>query len=183
MLIDDLYRQARSAPSDICEHLELLSRLSSLCDHVTEFGVRHGNSTAALLFGRPSFLVCYDRAPTAAVHNLTRAAQESGVHLSFFWDDVLSVDIEPTDFLFIDTVHTYEQTSAELRRHANRVRRFIAFHDTSTFGDQGEKASPEIPAPPGIWPAIAEFLRQNRVWDILFYYTNNNGLTVIKRTN
>jgi hypothetical protein len=35
----------------------------------------------------------------------------------------------------------------------------------------------------GLWPAIEEFLENNRnEWTLLARYTNNNGLTILKRT-
>ena len=45
------YERARSTPSDINEHCETLRRLASECEHATEFGMRHGVSTVALLAG------------------------------------------------------------------------------------------------------------------------------------
>jgi cephalosporin hydroxylase len=185
MLIDELYQRARSTPSDIVEHLELLSRLSSLCDHVTEFGVRHGMSTLALLFGRPKVLVSYDIYPVAIEHVLSFAAKEAGVSFQFCLEDVLTIQIEATDLLFIDTLHTFDQLSAELQLHAPRVRRFIVMHDTSSCGDRGggEFGDGAAQSKAGLWPAIARFLRGHPEWRLLFYFTNNNGLTVLERSS
>jgi hypothetical protein len=60
------------------------------------------------------------------------------------------------------------------------VRQFIAFHDTTTFGDRDEHPD-DTQGRAGLWPAIAKFLRENHDWKLLFYYTNNNGLTVLHR--
>jgi hypothetical protein len=182
MLLDDLYSGVRHTPSDIVEHLELLSRLSSLCEHVTEFGVRTGNSTIALLYGRPRTLVSYDVLPCLRGEEIDVAAKEAGVYFLFKQESSLSADIEETDLLFIDTLHTFNQLTVELRNHSAKVRRFIAFHDTTTFGDRDEQ-----PVPPGdyeaagLWSAISRFLKSNADWSLKFYATNNNGLTVIER--
>jgi cephalosporin hydroxylase len=176
MQIDELYSVARATPSDIWEHLELLARLSSLSDHVTEFGARHGTSTTALLFGRPQVVVSYDASPLPTLEVLAQAAREASVRFEFHQADVLNIEIEPTDFLFIDTLHTYDQLTAELAKHAGKVRRFVALHDTSTFGDRGE-----LSGTVGLWPAVARFLRQSPEWALAFYMTNNNGLTVLER--
>ena len=32
----------------------------------------------------------------------------------------------------------------------------------------------------GIWPAIEEFLEENKHWSVCEIFTNNNGLTIIK---
>ena len=39
------------------------------------------------------------------------------------------------------------------------IRRLIALHDTTTFGDQGEWDSHR-----GLWPAVVEFLDANPEW-------------------
>lgn len=184
MLIDAMYAQARSTPSDIWEHLELLSRLASVCDHVTEFGTRWGVSTTAMLFGRPGAVVSYDIAPCGGVEALSAAAAEAGVAYAFHQADVLSVDIDDTDLLFIDTWHTFDQLTAELARHAGRARRYIVLHDTSTFGDRGEGdgGDPAGPSVVGLWPAVAAFLRANGHWRLQSYHTHNHGLTVLERT-
>ena len=106
-MIERLYEEARRRPSDICEHLELLSRLSSLCDGVTEFGVRTGVSTVALIHGRPKRLVSYDVNPVENLSDLAAAADEAGVSFTFHQVNVLRTTIEETGFLFIDTLHTF----------------------------------------------------------------------------
>jgi hypothetical protein len=184
MLIDHLYQRVRATPSDIWEHLELLSRLASLCDHVTEFGTREGTSTVALLFGRPKAVVSYDIRPLGLAAVLRSAAAEAGVQFQFCQKDVQTIKIDPTDFLLIDTLHTFDQLTVELSLHAERVRRYIAVHDTTTFGDRGgggEIDDMETPKKVGLWPALALFLREHQEWQLLFYLTNNNGMTVLER--
>jgi len=181
MLIDLLYERARGTPSDIWEHLELLARLASLCDHVTEFGVREGTSTVALLFGRPKVVVSYDMGPLSHLEALQLAATEAGVQFRFCQMDVRTIEIDPTDFLLIDSLHTFDQLTVELGLHAARVRRYIAMHDTTTFGDRGG-GDMEAHTKIGLWPAIALFLREHREWRLLFYLTNNNGMTVLERS-
>jgi hypothetical protein len=89
--------------------------------------------------------------------------------------DVLAVEIEPTDLLFIDTRHDYDQLRRELDRHAAQVRRYIALHDTTTFGADGE-----TPGCRGLWPAVEEFLAAGDFRPAR-RDTNNNGLTVLER--
>jgi len=87
---------------------------------------------------------------------------------------VREIEIEPTDFLFIDTWHVESQMDIELRLHADKVRSVIGFHDTETFGFVGES-----PGHRGIWYAIARFLMEHPEWKIRKHRTNNNGLTLI----
>jgi hypothetical protein len=178
--IDDLYSQAKADKSGgTWEHLELLSRLSSLCGHVTEFGVERGASTAALLFGRPKILISYDIRDCDCIPKLVEAANEIGVEFQFHKANVLDVKIEWTDFLFIDTEHTYDQLRKELLLHARRVNKYMAFHDVALFGDSGMLIGGMQTQ--GIWPAIAEFMRLNSDWELMSYHTNCNGLAVIRR--
>ena len=102
----------------------------------------------------------------------------------FILKDVLEADIEETDFLFIDTYHTAAQLEQELLRHSGKVRRYIGFHDTHTFWENGEKPYPgiskELASPEGLKYAIKPFLAKGG-WDIAFITEKNNGLMIIER--
>ena len=93
----------------------------------------------------------------------------------FHQADVLWVDIEETDLLFIDTLHDYEQLVQELALHARKARKYIVLHDTTTFGETGE-----TPGHRGLWPAVEEFLSRGG-FQVKERYSNNNGLTVLER--
>lgn len=174
--IEELYRQARDQPSDICEHVERMRELGSKCPHITEMGVRTGVSTAAWIAARPKTLVCYDVQRCPEVDLLERVARGIGIGFTFRSQDVLKATIEPTDMLFIDTVHTYEQLRQELALHAGKARKYIVLHDTETFGQVGE-----LPGTRGVWPAVEEFLAAHTEWNICERRINNNGLTVLER--
>ena len=170
-----LYERARSQPSDIQAHLPVLHKFASSVRHVTEFGVRTGNSTTALLHAGPDRLIGYDvfRQPEVAL--LEAAARHEGLTFRFMLQDIRGLpDIEPTDLLLLDSVHTHEQVAFELR-FAPRVSRYIMLHDTETFGDVGENGGP------GIWPAVAEFLRSSPDWELLQHDPRENGLTILRR--
>src|SRR5262249_732802 len=81
-----------------------------------------------------------------------------------------------TDMLFIDTWHVYEQLRHELALHAGKVRRYLVFHDTTTYGESGEE-----PGSRGLWPAIEEFLREHPEGSLAAHYEHNNGLTILAR--
>jgi hypothetical protein len=167
-----LYHAARTRPSDINEHLPTLYELASRCRHVTEFGTRKGVSTTALLFAQPEKLVCYDVKQYPQVLRLQALAAPT--RFDFHKEDVLKAEIEETDLLFIDTWHVYEQLREELRRHADKVRRYIVLHDTTTYGERGQ-----APGSRGLWPAVEEFLARG-TFRLKERRTNNNGLTVLE---
>jgi methyltransferase family protein len=172
-----LYQQALATPSDIRPHLETLYQLACGCEHVTEMGTREGWSTRAFLYAQPRVLVCYDRVRRPEVDLLEAAARAAGrPRFLFCQADVLQVEIEETDLLFIDTWHVYEQMKRELALHADKCRRYLVFHDTMYFGEVGE-----TPGYRGIWPAIEEFLWDNPHWTESPWLTASNDLTVLTR--
>ena len=160
---------------DIHEHLPTLSRLAKDCKHVTELGVWHGTSSHAWLVNDVE-LVSYDIAYSHIAAHLFSNAMISNKKAQYVVQDVLKLDtIVETDLLFIDTLHNYEQCIAELDKFANKVRKYIVFHDTVTYGKVGETS------PYGLLIAVAEFLLGNPEWSVKEHYTNNNGLTVLEK--
>ena len=153
--------------SDINEHLPTLYEYGKKVDHITEFGVRTGVSTIAWLCASPEKLVAYDLNPYPPADQFD--------NFKFIQADVLDVEIEETDLLFIDTYHSYTQLSQELELHGNKAKKYLIFHDTETFGYHGEDH-----AAPGILAAINEFMKLNSWWVIAERFENNNGLMILK---
>jgi hypothetical protein len=174
-LIDRLYQQAANTPSDIWEHVPLLREIAEQYRHITEFGTRFGVSTVALLAAEPDVFITYDRVPQDSVKMLETVTKNlTNTRFEYRIADVREIEIEPTDFLFIDTWHVESQMDIELRLHADKVRAVIGVHDTETFGSVGES-----PGHRGIWYAIARFLKEHPEWKIHEHRANNNGLTLI----
>lgn len=171
------YEKAKAQKSDINENVHILYDLAKNCKHVTEMGVRTGVSTRALLNSDVE-LVSYDIELNKNVSDLFKFALNIGKKVSYKKANVLNIEIEETDLLFIDTLHTYEQLKQELRLHGNKARKYLAFHDTFTFGLKGELGGNN-----GLLSAIIEFLIENPHWRFKIYKTNNNGFTVLERVN
>ena len=191
--IREYYEYSKSTPSDINEHLPTLLKYSEECKHITEMGVRGGVSSWALLYSSPEKMVAYDIATNPGVENIINVANESNLNFHFILKDVLTVEIENTDLLFIDTWHTYNQLSSELQLHSNNVNKYIILHDTVSFGFTDEslydcvsdivKHAPQEKV--GLVNAVQDFLitEKGNNWEIHDVYENNNGLTVLKRKN
>ena len=173
------YNYLCSKSSDINEHLPTLKRYSEGLDTVIEFGVRRIVSTWAFLAGSPNKLISYDiNHPSvfgADIEEVYFASKACGVEFEFIEGDTRKISIPDCDMLFIDTLHEYVQTRAELNKHAKNVKKYIAFHDTVTFCHTGESGGL------GICHAIEEFLSENNEWKIKEVFNNNNGLTIIER--
>lgn len=187
--IEEMYKNKYYTPSDINQHLPTLANLATECEHITEMGVRDVVSTWAFLKGKPKALRCYDMHKSPNIDFALQQAELAGIDMKFTEADVLKVEIEETDMLFIDTLHQYTQLKNELALHAGRVRKYIVFHDVITYGEKPEPASWQTPEimknyvhnDRGLMPAIYEFLAANRQWKMKKMYTNNNGLLIIEK--
>jgi len=178
-IFEQEYLKACNTESDINEHLPVLRELAKEVSHVTEMGVREGVSTRAFLTENV-ILRCYDLYLSGEVNRLFDIAKEQRKNVSYIQANVLDVQIEETDLLFIDTWHCYDQLVQELKLHSPRVKKFIAFHDTQTYGTKSETFQGKTGSN-GLLPAIIEFIIENPEWRFKIHRTNNNGLTVIER--
>jgi hypothetical protein len=159
---------------DIREHCPTLVDYAKRCKHVTEMGTRWGASTLAFLYAQPQHLVCYDWKRQANVGHIEKLAGDTT--FTFHKCSTLEVTIEPTDLLFLDTLHTYTQLKAELALHSDKAKKYIIMHDTVKFGKKGQRKGER-----GLEPAWTEFLKTNDHWELHEHYTNNNGLTILSR--
>ena len=77
-------------------------------------------------------------------------------------------ELEKVDFLLIDSLHRDGHLKKELSIHAQRVNKYILFHDTFVKKElQG---------------VIDKFVKANyREWTLVEYYQENVGYTLIKR--
>jgi len=197
--IENKYKSLCGESSDINEHLPTLSALASECQHVTELGVRGVVSSWAMVHGLPegAALFMNDIEP-CHVNELQRVAkEEKNIDAVFVLGDDLTIDLPTeTDMTFIDTWHVYGHLKRELARYAPITKKYIAMHDTTVDGERGEtlrmnwnaQEQSKISGIPvdeitrGLWPAVEEFLAEHQdTWELQKRYTNNNGLTILKR--
>lgn len=178
MTLEEEYKILCDRYSDINDALPALRHYASLCRTVTEFGIRDVVSTVALLVAQPERLISYDiglNLPRLEyVHSL-----RGRTDFRYYRGDTLKIDIEPTDLLFIDTLHTYGQLSRELLRHAGKVVQYLIFHDTTGFRFTDEVQTDTVTK--GLWRAIEEMMDRERCWEIVFELESGFGLTVLKR--
>ena len=188
-LVNKLYQ----TPSDINEHFPAIIKYGSECDHITEMGVRGIYSTWAWLACNPkNGLYSYD------LHNPSKwggdlqsvidTAKSYNIKFQFTEADVTQIEIEPTDLLFIDTWHCYNQLKLELSLHSDKVKKYICFHDTTTYAHRNEPLTSDhnwkenVTEGKGIWDAVTEFLEDHKeTWELIERFENNNGFTIIKR--
>jgi hypothetical protein len=187
--LEAIYARHCATPTAISAHLPRLRALADGLALAVEFGVKRGASSSALLMGAER-VVSYDVIATDEARQLKRVAGER-------WDyriaDSRTADVPPSDLLFIDSLHSYEQVKAELE-HADGVRRYLVCHDVSTFGEVGAVGETgrqawtyvagkgSVPADClGIRPAIDELMIRDDSWRIAARYTDSHGLLVLER--
>ena len=186
----ELYLQHKENVSDINQHIETLYNLGKECSHITEMGVRWVSSTWPFVYSNPKKMVSYDIKKNPNIDKVVALCEEYSINYTFEEKDVLEIEIEPTELLFIDTLHTYNQLFKELELHSNKVSKYIVLHDTTHFGRIDEviysHASDIIKksqtTKQGLMTAIEDFLLTEfgQSWEIFRVYTNNNGLTILK---
>lgn len=182
--IKQRYDRIAELGTDIKEHLPVLMELAVQCKHVTEIGSRDCISTTALYYGLSKRggtgkkLVCYDIDDCPAIQYFEQFAEGPAMpEFEFHRADSRKVMLEPTDLLFIDSYHSYQQLQKELELHADKAKKFIAMHDTTKYGEFAEHGPPFK----GLWPAIEEFLAAQTGFVLDVRHENQNGLTVLKR--
>jgi len=182
--IDDKFKKLNGSGCDICEHLETIKGLAAKCDHVTEFGIRAGVSTTAIIAGRPKRFITYDiNLQPFTKPKFIEMATEVGVELVVIEGSSIEVEIEPTDMLMIDSRHVYSHLMKELTLHSPKVSKFIVMHDTEKFGSKPpgwDSKEPENNSR-GLMTAIKDFLADSYEWRMKNHFKHNNGLTIIER--
>lgn len=178
MTLIEIYNSKCSENSDIFQHLPALKEYSEKCETIIELGVRSIVSTWAFLASNPKSLISVDIVHPSKyldydengcnLELVYKLADENNIDFKFIEHDSITVKLPNCDFMFFDTLHTYEQLSLEIRAHNKNVKKFMAFHDTETFASE-------------LCPAINEFLAENNNWEIEKVFSNNNGLTILKR--
>jgi len=91
-------------------------------------------------------------------------------------DNSLDIVMENTDLLFIDSLHEYAHLMKELKLHHSKVKKYMMFHDTETFGRSDQRNTG-----PGLLTAIEDFLKIHPEWVIHDHIEYQHGLTILKK--
>lgn len=194
-----MYEGVCQNPFDVHEHIPILRQLAYECSSVVEIGVRSIVSTWGLIMGlsenscSPKSYIGIDlEFPPAESLKLVKSLSENqGIDFSFWRVNDLHIQIEPTDLLFIDSLHTYCHLTYELETFSPNVRKYICIHDTSHpwenqddneyHGDYSEYPAFYDRQKRGLWPAVVDFLDKHPEWILLERRMNNHGFTILKR--
>lgn len=161
----------------VAEQLPILKSYTSKIDHVTEIGVNIGNSTRGFMAGRPKRMVGIDikyfGKDTQRIKDL---ASNNGIDYKYIVADSLSIEIEPTDLLFLDGNHSYDYVFQELVKHSLNVSKWIFLHDITAEG----RMSP-VGKPYAVLKATYAFLEINNKWKVKLKDERHAGLMILER--
>ncbi len=186
---------------DIFEHLPTLCRYATECETILETGVRGCVSSWALTLGllknnKPIKKLYLNDIVPCNIQSLLNVTDKLDINVYYLWKNNLDIQMtENVDMVFIDTWHVYGQLKRELAKFSKVTNKYIIMHDTTVDEIYGEtircgwdarqqSIKSGIPIEEilcGLGKAIDEFLNTNKNWILLEKYTNNNGLTVLKR--
>ena len=197
--LKEIYNRYCKEHSDINEHIPVLRDLAKQCDSVVEIGVRSVVSTWGILQGlsensgpmRNYLGIDLHHPPKEKLHRASSLAKDNGIAFHFLKANDMEIELDPTDMLFIDSLHTYCHLTYELEKFSPKVRKFIAMHDTSApWGERDDSSYEgnysEYPAEidrskRGLWPAVEDFLAHHPEWTLHERRLNNHGFTILER--
>lgn len=206
--LDYHFNLARSTPSDICMHLNILKGVSGSCNSVLELGRRSCVSSWAFLMGLAAnstatkkSIVANDIEYHPNVDVIRKVAGKVGVDYKFVQKNDLELDMEDTggigvfDIVFIDTWHIYGQLKREMEKFHSMAGKFIIMHDTDIDAEYGESirmghdiekmsamsGMPSNEITRGLRYAIEEFLHKHTEWFVLHAIRDGIGLTILAK--
>lgn len=179
-----IYNRRLISGDAMAGHMDRVMRLARECETCVEFGIRRANSTVALLVGCPGRVYSYDVERLPQFHDpILDAAGNRWVPT---YADTTTIDIPECDLLLHDSFHNYAVVKADLDRHADKVRKYLVFHDSITCGTVGEgipgnHRSPLFQDTRGFRMAVDELMIRDPSWRIAAHYPDHNGLLVLQR--
>ena len=199
--VNTKYNILCSTPSDINEHLPTLCKYASECESMVELGVRGCISSWAFIKGlmennKLKKKILLNDLSDCDINELLNTTQNMEITVNYEWISDLELTMkENVDMTFIDTWHIYGQLKRELAKFSKVTNKYIIMHDTTVDEIYGEvlrerhdviKASQDSgfsveEVTCGLQKAIDEFLECDKDWVLHERYTNNNGLTILKR--
>jgi beta-1,4-mannosyl-glycoprotein beta-1,4-N-acetylglucosaminyltransferase len=130
---------------------------------------------------------------------LERTKNIKNLNISYQWINDLDITLnENVDLTFIDTWHVGGHLKKELKKFSKLTNKYIIMHDTTIDEFTSEAIRANLSEEQiinlshssrlsvndikmGLWPAIEDFLKNNPEWALHERYTNNNGLTILKK--
>lgn len=156
-------------PEYMLVHDEIREKLK-YCASYTELGVNQGATLAIAVLENIKTIRAYDIAlgPYNKAKKLFDVyAEEQNINLIVQESDTLAITLGEVDLLYIDTRHTHDHLTKELRLHGDKARKYIVFHDTH--------------AQQGLKRAVQEYVASHKEWSIVTDCQQHVGFMTIAR--
>lgn len=161
----------------VSAQLPILKDYASKVDHITEIGVAIGNSARGFLAGRPKRMVGIDIKDWGKdTQRIKDLASNNGIDYKYIIANSLSIQIEPTDLLFLDGNHSYDHVLQELIQHSPNVSKWIFLHDINAEGQMSPVGKPYA-----VLKATNDFLKISNKWKIKLKDERQAGLMILER--
>jgi hypothetical protein len=178
--LDEIFTYVKSIPRDLDQHAEAIRGLAMQSPRITAFVKRH-EWNAILAAARPTNLIVYQKEEDPLLQEIHNAVQAEQAAMPRHYTtttgpgaDSLIAEIEETDLLILDTIHSASRLTAELDRHASKVRQRILVRSTGAFGESAEGSGE-----PGLYYAMKPFLEKNPQWFIMAHSSQQWGWTML----
>lgn len=180
--VEDPYLAAEQNQRDLNQHMASLRKFAAKSKVVFELSDRRESTIAFIkaLSDEGSTLEAVYSVQSEKDHPLIQQMLESvpegkKVVLLSPSDDSIPWD-KNTDFVFLDTKHDYKSVKKQIEQFGKKSNRFLAFHDTISFG---EKYNNER----GFMYAVRELLREEKDWQAIFHDEKQHGLMILSKNH
>lgn len=201
--IEEKYNSLCNSPSDINEHLPILYKYAKECETIIECGVRGCVSSWALVFGllnnnKENKEILLNDKVECDINELLNETNNLPIKIKYEWKNDLELDLNNNyDMVFIDTWHIYGHLKRELSKFNHITNKYIILHDTTidevdgetircgwnAFKQSNDSGYPIEEIQCGLQKAIDEFIVNHPEWSVLLKLTNNNGLTILHKSD
>lgn len=143
-------------------------------NHVVECGVFQGASTAAFMNANIQRLDSYD-IDLSLVHRPLFNRIKENIEWSIERKNSLKDLVPECDFLFLDTMHTYEHVIQEINFQGGQARKYIAVHDTNY-------PPPRKNPKKLVRDAVEEYAAENNL-EIAVDFRDHTGIMILSRSS
>lgn len=157
-------------------------KYASRVKHVSIIGCGSGLSLLTAIAAKPEKICLYNNV-NQDVAQFQDICNSEGIEFQFQVMDSLAFPsvIQPTDLLYLDTIHEGHIKSSELRLHGDKVSRYILIPNTYTNAHDPQSGTtlPNNIQPCGLIHGINTFINESPSWHIWEHLYYEPGLTVL----
>lgn len=155
-------------------------KYASRVRHISILGCGSGLSLLTAIAAQPDTIRVYNNS-SQDVNQFQDICVQAGIDFEFHVADMSQLKIQPTDLLYLDTVHEGHVKASELRLHAPQVSRYVLVPETYTHAHDPQPGItlPNNTQPCGVIHGINTFIVEFPKWHILEHVYYEPGLTVL----